>query len=172
MTRFIQFLILFTVVLFFSSLPSAVNSQASPNKQSFYVEGQVYCDTCRAQFINKLTEFMPGAEVKLQCRGEEEGNITYTVSGKTNDKGVYRLPVKGDHEDEFCQIKLISSTRKDCDEIPDEGWTKQASSITLTINNGMHGDVRSANPLGFLKKKALPECIELWKELDILPPDL
>lgn len=60
MTRFIQFLILFTVVLFFSSLPSAVNSQASPNKQSFYVEGQVYCDTCRAQFINKLTEFMPG----------------------------------------------------------------------------------------------------------------
>ncbi|KAL2467324.1 Pollen Ole e 1 allergen and extensin family protein [Abeliophyllum distichum] len=176
MASLTQFSILFAGALLLLSLPGTVNSYASsrtsPSKESFYVEGQVYCDTCRAQFINKLTVFMPGAGVKLQCRGEEEGNITYTVAGSTNEKGVYRLLVEGDHEDEFCEIKLVSSTIKDCDEIPNEGWAKQSSRITLTIHNGIHGDVRIANPLGFFKKEALPECIELFKELDILPPDL
>lgn len=122
---------------------------------------------------NLYTRFLHvGATVKLQCRGNDEGNITYTVTGKTNEKGVYRLFVEGDHEDEICEIKLISSTIKDCDEIPDEGWAKQSSRITITKNNGMHGDVRTANALGFFKKEALPECVELYKELGILPPDL
>lgn len=60
MARHIQFSILFVIALFFFSLPIVVNSQGSPGKESFYVEGQVYCDTCRAQFINKFTQFMPG----------------------------------------------------------------------------------------------------------------
>ncbi|KAL2238437.1 major pollen allergen Ole e 1-like [Sesamum indicum] len=136
----------------------------------FFVVGEVYCEVCRINFINKLSEPMPGAKVKLECRGEETGNITYTQEGVTNEAGQYRLKVEGDHEEEECGITLVKSGRADCDEIPNEGWASKPSSlITLTKNNGFHGSSRYANPLGFTKKKANHECAELIKELEIDP---
>ncbi|KAL0283908.1 UNVERIFIED_CONTAM: Major pollen allergen Lig v 1 [Sesamum radiatum] len=53
----------------------------------FFIVGEVYCEVCRINFINKLSEPMPGAKVKLECKGEEAGNITYTQEGETNESG-------------------------------------------------------------------------------------
>lgn len=40
-----------------SSVPGP--SAGGPDAE-FFVQGQVYCDTCRAQFITKVSQFMPG----------------------------------------------------------------------------------------------------------------
>ncbi|KAL2253156.1 olee1-like protein [Sesamum indicum] len=157
---------LFAGVLCLLCLPGVARATAP----EFFVVGEVYCEVCRLNFINKLSEPMPGAKVKLECKGEEAGNITYTQEGETNEGGQYRLKVEGDHEEEECGITLVKSSRADCNEIPDEGWASKPSSlITLTKNNGFHGSSRYANPLGFTKKKANPECAELIKELEINP---
>ncbi|KAL3851384.1 hypothetical protein ACJIZ3_013266 [Penstemon smallii] len=165
MARLTQLAILFAGALCLISLPDIAHSAAP----EFYVQGEVYCEVCRADFINKLSEPMSGAKVLLECKGDEEGNVTYSAEAVTNEKGVYRFAVKGDHEDETCDITLVKSSRPDCDEIPDEGWaTKPSSRVSLTANSGMHDDTRKANPLAFAKKVALPECAELLKELEVI----
>ncbi|GFP91716.1 olee1-like protein [Phtheirospermum japonicum] len=153
------------LVSFFGSAHSAEDPQ-------FYVEGEVYCEVCRTNFINRLSEPMAGATVRLECRGEEKGNLTYTLEGVTGADGKYKLTVDGDHADEDCAVTLVKSSRPDCQEIPDEGWaTKPTAKVTLTTNSGFHGDSRHANPLGFTKKKAVPECVNLLKELQINPDE-
>ncbi|KAI3456157.1 hypothetical protein Pfo_012820 [Paulownia fortunei] len=88
-----------------------------------------------------------------RCRGEEAGNITYSLEGETNDNGV-QLAVEGDHGEELCEVTLVKSRRTDCDEIPDEGWAEKPSSkVTLTVNSGFYDETRHANPLGFTKKE-------------------
>ncbi|XP_051135991.1 olee1-like protein [Andrographis paniculata] len=151
------------------SLPSAAAAGGHHHAgEEFYVEGEVYCEVCRVNFINKLSELMSGAKVRLECHGEGANNITYTVEGETDSQGHFRLKVEGDHEEEECAVTLVKSNRADCDEIPDEGWaTMPTSRITLTKNNGFHGDTRQANPLGFLKKEPLAACDELIKELRV-----
>ncbi|GER26292.1 major pollen allergen Ole e 1 [Striga asiatica] len=139
----------------------------------FLVEGQVYCEVCRTNFINKLSEPMPGATVRLECRGEDEGNITYSQEGVTDGEGKYHLTVEGDHGEEECAVTLFKSSRGDCSEIPDEGWaTKPSSKVILTRNSGFHDDTRIANPIAFTTKKAAPKCGHLMKELQIIPNEL
>ncbi|KAL3615127.1 hypothetical protein CASFOL_040788 [Castilleja foliolosa] len=138
----------------------------------FYVEGEVYCEVCRTNFINRLSEPMAGATVQLECKGEEKGNVTFTMEGTTDANGKYKLTVDGDHADEDCAVTLVKSSRADCQEIPDEGWaTRPSAQVTLTVNSGFHGDTRHANPLGFTKKKAEPACAGLLKELQINPDE-
>ncbi|XP_075477907.1 LOW QUALITY PROTEIN: olee1-like protein [Primulina tabacum] len=164
MASLTQVALLFAGALCLMCLPGIAHSTVP----QFFVEGKVYCEVCRANFINKLSEPMAGAKVRLECRGEEAGNLTYSVEGETNGMGLYRLPVEGDHDEELCEITLVKSSRPDCDDLPDEGWAqKPASRVTLTTHNGIQGDTRNANPLGFVKKVALPQCSELFKELDI-----
>ncbi|KAA8519664.1 hypothetical protein F0562_013891 [Nyssa sinensis] len=138
----------------------------------FLVEGEVYCDTCRSQFITRLSETMPGAKVRLECRTREDGEVTYSIEGETDEKGIYHLRVEGEHEEEICEVKLVKSSKPDCEEISTEGWAKTSSRISLTSNNGIVSDVRHANPLGFMAKKALPECVPVYKEMGMLPTSL
>ncbi|KZV51092.1 Olee1-like protein [Dorcoceras hygrometricum] len=162
MARLTQVALLFAGLLCLMCL-SGIAHSASPQ---FFVEGKVYCEVCRANFINKLSEPMAGAKVRLECREEEAGSITYSVEGETNDQGLYRLPVQGDHDEEICEVTLVKSSRPDCDDLPDEGWAqKPVSRVTLTSHNGIQGNTRNANPLGFAKKVALPQCSEVFKEL-------
>lgn len=108
--------------------------------------------------------------MKLQCKGEDTGNITYSLEGVTDANGKYLLTVDGDHGTEDCEITLVKSTRNDCNEIPHEGWAIQPTSrITITQNSGFHDQTRKANPLGFTKKTASPECAKLFQELEINP---
>ncbi|KAL2226065.1 olee1-like protein [Sesamum indicum] len=130
----------------------------------FVVDGKVYCEVCRANFTNRYSKPMAGAKVKLECKNEVTEKVTYTLEGETNDKGVYTLTAEGDHgSEDLCAVTLVKSSMADCAEIPDE---KPAAEVTLTLNNGFHDEFRHANPLAFTRKEALPECAELFKELE------
>ncbi|CAA2961628.1 major pollen allergen Ole e 1-like, partial [Olea europaea subsp. europaea] len=61
MARLIQVSILFVIALCFLSLLDIVNSEDVPQPpvSQFHIQGQVYCDTCRARFITELSEFIP-----------------------------------------------------------------------------------------------------------------
>ncbi|CAJ2658855.1 olee1-like protein [Trifolium pratense] len=132
----------------------------------FFVEGVVYCDTCRTQFITKLTEFLEGATVRVECK-EENGTLTFSKEVVTGHGGSYKVEIDGDHEDEICQVVLLKSPRKDCSEVDTDSHLEQAARISVTNNNGIVSPIRTTNPLGFLKKERLPGCLEIFKELGI-----
>lgn len=160
-------LLLLVSAVYFVSMVAAAET-----KEVFHVKGFVYCDKCRAQFNNRLNEPIADAAVKLECRDPEEGHLTFSVEGKTDATGNYNIEVDGDHDDEMCQVLLVSSPRQDCNEIPKEAFQPLSAKVILTTNSGISGRVREANPLGFMVKEAIPECLQLYKELDMLPEDI
>ncbi|KAJ1426125.1 Allergen Ole e 1, conserved site [Sesbania bispinosa] len=133
----------------------------------FFIEGTVYCDTCRTQFLTRVSEFMPGATVMVECKENEGGNLTFSKEAVTDAEGSYKVEVDGDHEEEVCEVRLVKSSREDCGEIDQESHLTQAARISITRNNGIVSPIRSANPLGFLKKERLPVCTQVFKELDL-----
>ncbi|OIV91979.1 hypothetical protein TanjilG_06607 [Lupinus angustifolius] len=136
-------------------------------KDRFFVEGLVYCDTCRIQFITKLTEFLEGATVRMECKEENGGKVTFSKDAVTDSSGSYKVEVDGDHEEDICEVKLIKSPRPDCSEIDTEFHLEQSAKVSITKNNGIVSNVQSANPLGFLRKKRLPACAEVLKDLGV-----
>ncbi|KAJ6886756.1 hypothetical protein NC651_027188 [Populus alba x Populus x berolinensis] len=130
------------------------------------VEGKVYCDTCRVEFQTKISDAIPGAKVKLVCNNRENGTLTYTVEGTTDSSGTYRLPVAGDHEEDICEVRLVESSRADCNE---PFKSVDSARILLTKNVGVVDNLRYANALGYMKKVAEPECAEVLKEMGFLP---
>ncbi|CAA2982520.1 major pollen allergen Ole e 1 [Olea europaea var. sylvestris] len=171
MAKFIQVSFLFVVALCFLSFPSVIYSEDVPQPpvSQFHIQGQVYCDTCRAGFITELSEFIPGASLRLQCKDKENGDVTFTEVGYTRAEGLYSMLVERDHKNEFCEITLISSGRKDCNEIPTEGWVKPSLKFIL---NTVNGTTRTVNPLGFFKKEALPKCAQVYNKLGMYPPNM
>lgn len=111
-----------------------------------------------------------GAQVKLECRNASTESVTYSTHTTTDETGMYRLPVDGDHEEDICEVFLVESTRTDCNEIPHDGFLKQTAGIDLTRNNGLSTPVRQASPLGFLIKNPLPQCLEVLRELGFAAP--
>ncbi|KAB5521383.1 hypothetical protein DKX38_025702 [Salix brachista] len=130
------------------------------------VEGKVYCDPCRVEFQTKISEGIPAAKVKLVCNNRDSGAETYTVEGATDSSGTYRLPVVGDHEDDICEVKLVESSRPDCNE---RFQSIDSARILLTKNVGVVDKTRYPNALGFKKKVAQPECTDVLKEMGFLP---
>ncbi|WVY93538.1 hypothetical protein V8G54_032626 [Vigna mungo] len=137
-------------------------------KERFFVEGTVYCDTCRLQFLTRMSEFMEGATVRMMCsQVDNANNVTFNKETTTNALGAYKMEVDGDHEEDTCEVTLVKSPRSDCNEIDKEAHLLQAARVSITKNNGIVSNTRQANPLGFLKKDRLPGCAELIKELEI-----
>ncbi|KAL0319869.1 UNVERIFIED_CONTAM: Pollen-specific protein C13 [Sesamum radiatum] len=136
MARLTQVAIILAAALCFLSLVDVADSHAP----KFIIDGKVYCEVCRANFTNRYSKPMAGAKVKLECKNEVTESVTYTL-----------------------EVTLVKSSMADCAEIPDE---KPAAEVTLTLNNGFHDEFRHANPLAFTRKEALPECAELFKELE------
>ncbi|KAJ1406456.1 Allergen Ole e 1, conserved site [Sesbania bispinosa] len=132
----------------------------------FFVEGKVYCDTCRTQFLTRLSEFMEGATVHVECK-EENGTMTFTKEAVTDASGSYRVEVDGDHEEEVCEVVLVKSPRSDCLEVDRDSHLEQAAKISITNNNGIISHVRAANPFGFLIKDRAAGCVDVLKELGI-----
>ncbi|OMO65298.1 Pollen Ole e 1 allergen/extensin [Corchorus olitorius] len=58
---------------------------------------------CRAQFVTRISKYLSGAKMRLECRDREGGHLTYTSEGETNSPGNDELKVKGDHE-EVCEV--------------------------------------------------------------------
>ncbi|CAK9328164.1 unnamed protein product [Citrullus colocynthis] len=137
---------------------------ASCSKDQFFVEGKVYCDTCRVQFFTKVSKFLEGATVKLECKEIEGGSVTLSKEAVTDKTGTYSIEADGDHEEEVCEVSLVKSEDPDCDEFSKEGYG-HTSRVSITNNSGITNPVRLANPLAFLKKEKLPECKEVLREL-------
>ncbi|CAK9311242.1 unnamed protein product [Citrullus colocynthis] len=145
------------------SLMSLLNL-ASSEKDRFFVEGKVYCDTCRVQFFTKVSKFLEGATVKLVCKEIEGGSVTFSKEAVTDKTGSYSIEADGDHEEELCEVSLVKSNDSDCDEISLEKYEHMAR-VSITNNSGITNPVRLANPLAFMKKDKLPECKEVLREL-------
>ncbi|XP_054803711.1 olee1-like protein [Prosopis cineraria] len=136
-------------------------------RDRFFVEGSVYCDTCRAQFMTRLSRFMAGATVRLECREVESGKVTLSKEAVTDGSGGYSVEIEGDHEDESCEVVLARSSDPECGEIQGSSFLNQAARVSVTRNNGIVSPVRTANPLGFLRKQPLPECGAVLHELEL-----
>ncbi|KAF5184451.1 Major pollen allergen ole e [Thalictrum thalictroides] len=134
--------------------------------ETLFIEGKVYCDTCRTAFVTKLSQPIHGAKVALNCRDRAAGDVTYSLEGTTDELGSYKLAVEGDHEEEICEVKLISSPMDGCNEIVPGLDTAR---VLVTSNNGISELSRYVNSLGFLKAKPLTECAEILKGLGIFP---
>ncbi|PRQ29149.1 putative pollen allergen Ole e 1 family [Rosa chinensis] len=148
---------------------SFINNAYSEDKTTLQVEGVVFCDSCRIQFITRISELIQGAKVKLECKDRESGSITYSKEAETNEQGRYSIEVDSDHEEEDCEVVLVSSPNEDCNEINHDLHQQTSARISLTKHNGIAGPVRIPNPLGFMKKEAAPECPEVLKELGLTP---
>ncbi|KAE8683477.1 Alg9-like mannosyltransferase family isoform 1 [Hibiscus syriacus] len=137
---------------------------AGPAKQDkFIIVGKVYCDTCRVEFETKLSEPINGAVVKLECKNRTTGATTFqSPEASTSPSGEYKIEVTGDYEDSDCDINLIKSPWEDCSE-PTESWRK--ARVVLTARDGVSGDIRYPNNLGFKKKEALPGCKQVLTDM-------
>lgn len=52
---------LIVVALFATAISLCLSSVLSSDaSEHFFVEGKVYCDTCRVQFVTRVTEALPG----------------------------------------------------------------------------------------------------------------
>ncbi|OVA04045.1 Pollen Ole e 1 allergen/extensin [Macleaya cordata] len=133
--------------------------------EGFVAQGMVYCDVCRAGFVTRGTEFIPGAKVKLECKDRAGGKITFTANGVSDKQGIYEIPVYGDHEQDVCEVVLKESTRPDCKEI-DPGRKGPVLDIR-------HKDTRLVNSLGFLQAEPVPDfCPAVMATMGLadLPP--
>ncbi|KAK4368386.1 hypothetical protein RND71_012178 [Anisodus tanguticus] len=129
MTKSGEIILIASAVCLFS-LFGVIQAEAEAPTQTqaqFRVEGKVYCDSCRALFENRLSKPISDAEVRLQCRNQTDDTVTLTIEGKTDERGVYNLPVEHDHEDEICEMILIKSSMDDCTDIPNEGYAKESA---------------------------------------------
>ncbi|XP_059664523.1 olee1-like protein [Cornus florida] len=132
----------------------------------FTVEGKVYCDPCRVEFVTSLSQFLEGADVVLLCKNAETGNVTYSVNGKSGKDGSYTLKAEGDHGNDVCEVKVATSPQPDtCGEAMDE-----PAPVALTDIES-NSDIRYANYIGFMKKDPDAECTKVLEELGIYPND-
>ncbi|KAL6197253.1 hypothetical protein ACLB2K_032862 [Fragaria x ananassa] len=150
-------------------LLSLIDSAYSEEKAKLQVEGVVFCDSCRIQFVTRIDKLIQGAKVKLECKDLDSGSITYSKEAETNEQGRYSIEVDSDHEEEECEVVLVSSPDEDCNQISHELHQQISARISLTQHNGIAGPVRIPNPLGFMKKEPAPECPQVLKELGLTP---
>ncbi|KAJ0242591.1 hypothetical protein HA466_0205440 [Hirschfeldia incana] len=136
----------------------------------FQIQGSVYCDTCRVQFVTRLSKFLEGAKVKLECRSRTNGTLTLTKEAVTDKTGSYKMEVTGDHEEEVCELVLVQSPDSGCSDVSKEAYLRNAAKISLTANDGIVShETRIVNPLGFMVKTPLADCPAAFKELGIVP---
>ncbi|XP_028756104.1 olee1-like protein [Neltuma alba] len=159
--------IIASVLLCFFAFFCSVNGQ---KEEELVVQGSVYCDTCDVQFVTRLSEPMAGATVRLRCMdAENPKNITLDKEGTTDENGVYKIVVDGDHAEEVCEVVPIKSSKEDCAEWDEAKHLQQSAKISITNKNGMKARLRSASPMGFSRKQPLAECAEALKEIGLKP---
>ncbi|CAF1919385.1 unnamed protein product [Brassica oleracea var. botrytis] len=164
---FFSFLVVSTVCL--SSLAGFAAADAD-DFDLFQIQGSVYCDTCRVQFVTRLSKFLEGAKVKLECRSRTNGTLTLTKEAVTDKSGSYKMEVTGDHEEEVCELVLVQSPDSGCSDVSKEAYLRNAAKISLTANDGIVShETRIVNPLGFMVKTPLADCPAAFKELGIVP---
>ncbi|XP_077210552.1 major pollen allergen Lol p 11-like [Tasmannia lanceolata] len=122
---------------------------------NFLIEGRVYCDTCRAGFETDATYYIPGAKVKLECVQRNDHKITFIREAVTDNTGSYKIEAPDDHQEEICEVVLVSSPVAGCNELK---VGRDRARILLTENSGIVSNNRYANALGFYKTTTLQIC--------------
>ncbi|CAN6234857.1 unnamed protein product [Urochloa humidicola] len=145
-------------VLFYAAVAVATDAP------DYIIQGRVYCDTCRAGFETNVTEYIKGAKVRLECKHFGTGAVERAIDGVTDETGTYKIELKDSHEEDICEVVLIQSPRKDCDEIQ---ALRDRASVLLTRNVGICDGLRLANSLSFFKDVPLPVCGALLKQFDL-----
>uniref|UniRef100_A0ACD5YBP4 Uncharacterized protein n=1 Tax=Avena sativa TaxID=4498 RepID=A0ACD5YBP4_AVESA len=130
----------------------------------FFVEGEVYCDTCRAGFVTNVTTPIQGAKVRLECRHfmTKAGTVERSAENVTDASGNYKIELKDNRgSEDVCAVRLISSPVPGCGEI-EKG--RDSAPIAL-VDAGLATKVRRASALGFLKTEPLPNCAQILSDL-------
>jgi coenzyme F420-reducing hydrogenase delta subunit len=130
----------------------------------FFVEGEVYCDTCRAGFVTNVTTPIQGAKVRLECRHfmSAAGTVERSAEGLTDAAGNYKIELKDSRgSEEVCAVRLLSSPVPGCGEV-EKG--RDSAPVTL-VDAGLATKVRRASALGFLKAEPLPNCGKILSDL-------
>lgn len=102
-----------------------------------------------------------GARVRLECRERASGQMTYSIEGATDQTGTYKISVPDDHENEICEMVLVSSPQMEC---ATAVHNADRARVALTRHNGIASDSRYANNLGFLKDAPMVGCAQLLKQ--------
>ncbi|OEL24532.1 Pollen-specific protein C13 [Dichanthelium oligosanthes] len=150
-----------SAVLFAAVVAAAANSGvlvAAVRQDDFFVEGSVYCDTCRAGFETNATTPITGAKVRLECRRymSASGAVERSAEGATDAAGRYRIELVDNRgAEEVCVVALVSSPVPGCGE---KELGRDRAPVDMLKDAGLATTVRRANPLGFLKDKPLPNC--------------
>ncbi|KAH7567786.1 hypothetical protein ACOSQ2_010374 [Xanthoceras sorbifolium] len=140
-------------------LPALV-SAARPARNPFLVQGRVYCDTCRCGFETSATTYIPGAKVKVECKDRKTSDVVYSREGTTDSTGTYKISVAEDHEDQYCDAILVSSSQRDCKNVSPG---RDRARVILTRYNGIASESRYANSIGFEKEEAVSGCAEILR---------
>ncbi|CAD6263907.1 unnamed protein product [Miscanthus lutarioriparius] len=155
--------ILLLCVLFCAAADNTAIATNNPDLPDYVIQGRVYCDTCRAGFVTNVTEYIAGAKVRLECRHFGTGELERAIDWVTDATGTYTIELKDSHEEDICQVVLVQSPRKDCDQVQP---LRDRAGVLLTRNVGISDSLRPANPLGYFKDVPLPVCAALLKQLD------
>ncbi|KAG2315362.1 hypothetical protein Bca52824_018484 [Brassica carinata] len=126
--------VFFISALCLSSLAGKAMADAD-DFDSFKIQGSVYCDTCRVQFVTRLSKFLEGAKVKLECRSRTNGTVALTKEAVTDKSGSYTMEVTGDHEEEVCELVLLQSPDSTCSDVSQDAYLRNAAKVSLTAND-------------------------------------
>ncbi|KAE8682202.1 hypothetical protein F3Y22_tig00111273pilonHSYRG00215 [Hibiscus syriacus] len=148
--------LLFIALCVVPSLVSAARMVMNP----LMVQGQIYCDHCRAGFETPKTTNMPGAKVKVVCSDRKTGEVVYEKEGYTDSTGQYKISVSEDHLDEVCDALLVKSSQPECAQMTPG---RERARVILTNFNGIASNTRFANSMGFMADEPEAGCAEVMK---------
>ncbi|KAF8019075.1 hypothetical protein BT93_H3828 [Corymbia citriodora subsp. variegata] len=135
-------------------LVSAIYTQGRP----FYIQGSVYCDTCRFGFETPSSTPIEGATVRVECKDSTGTQLTFSVDTVTDSNGKWQLTIENDHDDHICNAVLVSSPEAGCQTV-DPG--RGTATLILTRSNGAISSRHYANSMGCLKDEPLAGCANL-----------
>ncbi|GAB2284405.1 hypothetical protein Dimus_018859, partial [Dionaea muscipula] len=113
---------------------STAHGHDDPKLSEFFVEGMVYCDTCRVQFEPAVSEPLNGVKLLLECKSRSNGTVRFTMTNTINRDCTYSIRVLGDHEDDLCAVILNGSSTEHCSEIMSR---RDHDLIPCTISSGI-----------------------------------
>ncbi|CAN1126736.1 Pollen-specific protein-like At4g18596 [Linum perenne] len=105
-------LVLFLSFLFIKSL--SIKVEPAARNAHFRVMGFVYCDICSNNSFTKHSYFMPGAEVRIECKFKASApktreQIAFSVNRTTNRNGMYKLEIPAVDGIECAESAIASS---------------------------------------------------------------
>ncbi|GAB2278415.1 hypothetical protein Dimus_013100 [Dionaea muscipula] len=130
------------------SAEPAKGARARPNSQ-ITVMGMVYCDICSNNTFSRHSYFLPGVEVKVDCKFKAVSattaeEISFSVNRTTNNRGMYKLEIpsmegiecaaEGRSVESVCQARLMGTSSSKCN-VPGYKATSDQISIKSRQSN-------------------------------------